>query len=60
MPEPKQIRTEISPDNIIYNLEHEQTLKENRLLDFDRVMSITEIKTVKRAIPPAENRNLLF
>jgi len=50
MPEPKQIRTKTSPDNIICNLEYEQALKENRLFDFDRVMSITEIKTVKHAI----------
>ena len=48
---PEKIKTTISPENIIYNLEFEEALKKNDLLDFDRVMSITETRIVKHVIP---------
>ncbi len=60
MPEPKQIRTKIFPDNIIYNLDHELAVKENKLLDFDRVMAITETRTVKHAIPQRRTGTFFF
>jgi len=50
MTEPKEISTRISPSRITYNLEFEDVIKENSLLDFNRVMSITETRTVKHEI----------
>ena len=50
MPESKHISTQTSADNIIYNLEYEQALQEAGLLGFDRVMAITETRTVKHAV----------
>ena len=44
---PEKIKTAVSPENIIYNLEFEEALKENNLLDFDSVMSITETRNSK-------------
>ena len=48
---PEKIKTAVSSENIIYNLEFEEALKKNDLLDFDRVMSITETRIVKHVIP---------
>jgi len=46
----EKIKTAVSPENIIFNLEFEEALKVNNLLDFDRVMSITETRIVKHVI----------
>lgn len=47
----EKIKTAVSSENIIYNLEFEDALKGNSLLDFDRVMSIDETRSVKHVIP---------
>jgi heptose I phosphotransferase len=57
---PKKIKTAVSPENIIYNLEFEDALKGNNLLDFDRVMSITETRIVKHAIPERKTGTFSF
>jgi len=55
---PGKIKTAVSLENIIYNLEFEEALKANDLLDFDRVMSIDETAIVKHATP--ERRTGIF
>ena len=57
---PEKIKTAVSPENIIYNLEFEEALKRNNLLDFDRVMSITETRIVKHAIPERKTGTFSF
>ena len=57
---PEKIKTAVSPENIIYNLEFEEALKRNNLLDFDRVMSMPETRTVKHAIPERRTGTFSF
>jgi hypothetical protein len=57
---PEKIKTTISPENIIYNLEFEEALKKNNFLDFDRVMSITEARIVKHVIPERKTGTFYF
>jgi heptose I phosphotransferase len=57
---PEKIKTAVSPENIIYNLEFEDALKGNNLLDFDRVMSIGETRIVKHAIPERRTGTFSF
>ncbi len=57
---PKKIKTTVSPKNIIYNLEFEEVLKKNDLLDFDRVMSISETRIVKHVIPERKTETFSF
>jgi len=57
---PEKIKTAVSPEDIIYNLEFEDALKQNNLLDFDRVMSINETRSVKHAIPERKTGTFSF
>jgi heptose I phosphotransferase len=57
---PEKIKTAVSSENIIYNLEFEDALKGNNLLDFDRVMSIGETRIVKHAIPERKTGTFSF
>ena len=57
---PEKIKTAVSPEKIIYNLKFEEALKKNDLLDFDRVMSITETRIVKHVIPGRKTGILSF
>jgi len=57
---PEKIKTAVSQENIIYNLEFEEALTKNGLLEFDRVMSITENTIVKHVIPERKIGTFFF